>query len=221
MSKVLWRLRRTICLSENVTKGRRLGTEDLVIALNLGTKIFAAFVTRKRGVALALAIAKFGNSGKSSNARAAWLKCNQDERLQPRANAKQRPKRGSFRFQSSASQVRNEPWHAGKTVNNFLFRGTVFGANYWFGEAKSTGPSTGIETFGPGRQDTVLRGLTPLNGAAPCERSINPAWRERLSHLCHCFAFSFSPLRSSATKVSQFGNRTPEEMGLQLRSSRQ
>jgi len=62
MSKVLWRLRRTICLSENVTKGRRLGTEDLVIALNLGTKIFAAFVTRKRGVALALAIAKFGQS---------------------------------------------------------------------------------------------------------------------------------------------------------------
>ena len=47
------------------------------------------------------------------------------------------------------------------TVNNFLFQSRTNCAKRIIGEAICTGPSAGHETFGPGRQDIVLLGLTP------------------------------------------------------------
>jgi|KBSSwiStaDraftv2_1062776.scaffolds.fasta_scaffold5341145_1 hypothetical protein len=49
------------------------------------------------------------------------------------------------------------------------------------GEAMYTGPSTGIETFEPGRQDIVQRGLTPKVESLHVSVKSNPALRERLS----------------------------------------
>jgi len=51
--------------------------------------------------------------------------------------------------------------HRPEVVNNFRLNPIDFMRAIVSGEATSTGPSTGCETFEPERQDNVLRGLTP------------------------------------------------------------